>query len=95
MSQPKGCSGSEPYLALDREKNELAHRREAIRVSWFATGGRFEHERTGRTEQEASQAFTDNTWTAPNTHGELWLWVVIRDDRGGVGWSSYKLDIEP
>jgi hypothetical protein len=22
------------------------------------------------------------------------IWVVLRDDRGGVGWGSYKLQVE-
>lgn len=90
----QGCTGAEPYMMLDQQQHELIHRREAIRISWFATDGRFEHERTGRGEDEAEHSFSDNGWTAPTKTGELWLWVVIRDDRGGVGWSAYKLDVE-
>jgi hypothetical protein len=95
VPQPLGCTGSEPYLELDQQTHELLHRREAIRISWFATDGRFEHERTGRAETDAASVFSDNSWTAPKTHGEVSLWVVIRDDRGGVGWSAYKLQVQP
>ncbi len=93
-SSPRGCTGSEPYLELDPIKHALVHRREAIRVSWFATDGDFDHDRTGRAESEAKTSFSDNTWTAPKHKGEVRLWVVIRDDRGGVGWSAYRLDVQ-
>jgi hypothetical protein len=94
LPQPAGCTGSEAYLELDQQTHELVHRHEAIRISWFATDGLFEHERTGRAEVDAASVFTDNTWTAPSARGEVSLWVVIRDDRGGVGWSAYTLDVE-
>jgi hypothetical protein len=92
-SKPKGCTGSEPYVVLDPVKRELVDTREAMRVSWFATDGDFEHDRTGRTEEEAGTSYTDNQWTAPDAHGTVHLWVVIRDDRGGVGFESYTLEV--
>jgi hypothetical protein len=92
--EPHGCTGSEPYVYFDPLKRRLSDRRESIRVSWFATAGRFEHERTGRTETEAAETTTTNPWTAPEESADVWLWVVIRDDRGGVGWSSYRLRVE-
>ena len=91
---PHGCSGAEPYVYFDPLNRSLTDRREAMRVSWFATAGRFEHERTGRAEDEASELSTDNTWTAPDESMELRLWVVLRDDRGGVGWGSYRLQVD-
>jgi hypothetical protein len=94
MASRPGCSGAEPYLALDPVDHTLASRREAIRVSWFATDGSFEHERTGRAETDHAST-SDNRWTAPRAHGVVQLWVVIRDDRGGVGWSAYAFDVEP
>lgn len=92
-----GCTGSEQYPYLDPVSHELTQRREAIRVSWYATDGNFDHDRTGRTEQEAEAKLhtTDNDWTAPNIAGVVHLWVVIRDDRGGVAWSSYLLNVAP
>ncbi len=90
---PKGCTGAEPYAYLDPGQGAVVDRHESIRVSWFANAGDFQHDRTGRSEAEASQTDTENEWTAPSTPGEVFLWVVIRDDRGGVGWESYKLDV--
>lgn len=94
MATPVGCTGSEPYLELDPAKHALVHRHEAIRVSWFATDGDYDHDRTGRTEAETKTASSDNAWTAPKGKGEVRLWIVIRDDRGGVGWASYRIDVQ-
>src|SRR5262249_8096616 len=92
--KPVGCRGSEPYVHFDPISRKLNDRREAIRVSWFASAGEFDHDRTGRSEAEASDSESDNTWTAPSTRGDVRLWVVLRDDRGGVGWGSYRLRVE-
>ena len=67
--------------------------REAIRVSWFATGGALDTDTGGRAESEADQATIENTWTAPATAGEARLWLVVRDDRGGVGWQGYRVRV--
>jgi hypothetical protein len=63
-------------------------------VSWFASDGEFEHDRTARSEAEAESGDSDNQWTAPDSEGEQRIWVVLRDDRGGVGWGSYKVTVE-
>jgi hypothetical protein len=91
---PKGCTGAEPYVFFDPVTRAITPRRESIRISWFATDGEFEHDRTGRSESDAELSTSDNTWTAPTVAGAVSLWVVIRDDRGGVGWHSYKLDVQ-
>jgi hypothetical protein len=91
----KGCTGSEPYVELDPEKRAIVDRREAIRLSWFATGGDFDHDRTGRAEDDRVPPTSENGWTAPARAGDVRLWVVIRDDRGGVGWSEVHVDVRP
>lgn len=87
---PKGCSGAEPYLRFDPETRELATQREQIRVSWFATGGELAEDVVGRDATETKRQ-VDNTWTAPAKAGEVRLWLVIRDERGGVGWQAYRV----
>jgi hypothetical protein len=90
-----GCGGAEPYVWFDPAARVFTVRREEIVVAWFATAGRFETARTGRAETEAA-IFNDssNQWTAPAGPGDVWLWVVVRDPRGGVGWSSHHLRVE-
>jgi hypothetical protein len=91
---PLGCEGAEHYLYYDRGNRSFVMRREGVRVAWFATGGQFDEPRTGRSEAEADASHSDNIWTAPKQPGELSLWLVLRDDRGGSAWQSYRLTVE-
>jgi hypothetical protein len=90
---PKGCTGSEPYVVLDTVTRTIVDHREGMRVSWFATDGSFDHDRTGRTEEEARDGFSENDWVAPSAKGRVHMWFVLRDDRGGVGWAELTLDV--
>jgi len=74
---------AESYPVFDVAAQALVDRRESLRVSWFGTAGSFAHERTGRTEADP-ESTSANTWTAPAAPGAAWLWVVLRDSRGGV-----------
>ena len=91
---PKGCGGSESFAYLDPEQHVLVGRHESMRVSWFATAGSFGSDHTGRGESEFVQTSSDNSWTAPKEPGPVFLWVVLRDDRGGVDWKSFKVDVK-
>ena len=62
-------------------------------VAWFATGGSFDNDRTGRDTSDLT-ASSDNGWHAPAAAGPVHLWVVLRDDRGGVGWAEYAFDVK-
>jgi len=86
---------AEIYVLYDPGSRTLVSPREALRVSWFATDGRLEHDRTGRTGDEVD-AFTDDVWTAPDDVAPgtvVHFWVVLRDDRGGVDFASFDLTV--
>ncbi len=87
------CGGAERYLWFDPDAHALTNRREELRVSWFATGGTFETGHTGVPEAEADRAASEDRWTAPSAPGEVLLWIVLRDDRGGTTWASYRLGV--
>ncbi len=89
------CGGPESYAWFDPIAREVTTRRESIRVSWFATGGALETGHSGRSEEESERGLVDaeDRWTAPTTAGPAFLWVVVRDDRGGVGWATYRFDV--
>ena len=74
----------------------LDMQRESLRLSWFATGGAFEHDATGRGQTE-TETFTQNVWTAPATPGPVYFWTVLRDDRGGIDFDliSAEIDVTP
>jgi hypothetical protein len=81
----------ETYVMLDPGSGTLVDRRESMRVSWYATAGSFESDRTGRDESEP-ETFTENVWTAPSERTTTHLFVVLRDSRGGVAFETYDLD---
>jgi hypothetical protein len=91
---PVGCAGSEPFAYLDPEDHVLVDRHESMRVSWFASRGSFYADHSGRPESEFTETSSDNTWTAPNEPGPVFMWVVLRDDRGGVDWQSFKVNVQ-
>lgn len=92
--EPHGCQGAESFVQLDAIERKIVEHRESIRVSWFATNGAFEHDRSGRAEDQAKINYVDNTWTAPLRAAEVNLWVVLRDNRGGVAFEQFVLDVK-
>jgi hypothetical protein len=78
-------SEPESYLWFDPVTRTLVERRETMRISWYATAGVFENERT---------ADGRNAWTAPGDARDVMVWVVVRDDRGGVAFGSYRLQVQ-
>ncbi len=84
---------AEAYVAVDPRTGELASRREAIRVSWYADAGELAHERSGVEEDQAGQQ-ASNRWRAP-TAGAARLWAVVRDSRGGVQVLEQVVQVAP
>jgi hypothetical protein len=90
------ADSAETYVRYDPTTRALIMPREALRVSWFATAGKYEHDRTGRTGDELD-LFTDNVWTAPVVAAPtlVHFWVVLRDERGGVDYATFDLTVTP
>ena len=92
------CGGAESYAFYDEQAQTVTPRCEAMTVSWFATAGSFAADRSGpdagaSTASCDAPAFADGQWTAPTTGGTVLFWAVLRDDRGGVTWQRYQLDV--
>jgi hypothetical protein len=85
------CTGAETYVMYDPQAQAIVGRSEALLASWYATAGEFEQPRSEATNA-AFQA--ENGWSAPSEPGPVQLWVVLRDGRGGVGYGTYRLEIE-
>ena len=63
---------------------------EEVIASWFATAGELGDDQTARQLTKT----LDNTFTAPTQPppgGRFVVYVVVRDQRGGVGWSSVEV----
>ena len=84
----------ETFPVYDLRNVALNPQREAMRVSWFATAGAFEHDVSGRAADDL-ELTADNDWVAPATAGAVHLWLVLRDSRGGVDFAEYELDVSP
>lgn len=91
-TMPKGCGGAEAYVYYDPATRGLAVRTEVLTLSWFATKGTFDADRSGVSDGGAPTA-TENGWTAPKEAGPVLVWAVLRDDRGGVSWKRYRFDV--
>jgi hypothetical protein len=85
---------AETYPVLDLAAQALVDHREALRVSYHATAGTFDAERTGRDETDPALT-TTNVWTAPSTPGVVHLFLVLRDSRGGTTWSTHDATVTP
>jgi hypothetical protein len=90
---PHGCGGAERYVNFDLGSQGVIDARESIQVSWYATGGSFGNDSTGR-ESGDTAVTSDNSWQAPSQATTVHLWAVLHDARGGIGWASYTLDVK-
>jgi hypothetical protein len=84
---------AEPYPVFDVATQTLVPHVEVLRVSWFATAGAFTAEHSGA-EPGSNDDQSSNDFTAPAS-GPVDVWAVVRDDRGGVGWSHARLEVQP
>jgi hypothetical protein len=85
-----GCAGAERYVNFDEINHVIITSRETIRIAWFATGGSFTSDGTGREGTDVTTS-SSNTFTVPASRGAIHAWAVIHDDRGGVGWRRFEL----
>jgi hypothetical protein len=77
------ADAAESYLYFDPTSQTLGTRREAMHVSWFATAGAIDVDATAVGEDDPTLAAM-TTWHAPPSPGAAWLWLVLRDSRGGI-----------
>lgn len=86
------ASAAESYLWFDPATQMLAARREAMRVSWFVTGGTLPVDATAIGEDDPTTEVS-TTWHTPEA-GPAWLWIVLRDARGGIAAQSFSIAVE-
>ncbi|HZL19274.1 MAG TPA: hypothetical protein VFG23_16180 [Polyangia bacterium] len=87
-------ASTETFLVWDVVSLNLVLQQESLRLSWFATGGSFLHDASGRSATE-TETFTQNSWTAPDVAGPVHFWTVLRDDRGGIDFAEAEIDVTP
>jgi hypothetical protein len=91
---------AESYQVLDStlKGNDLVvvERTEEPIVSWFSTAGKFGD---AQTAPQLTKTL-DNTFTAPEARpptadGRISLFMVVRDQRGGIGWARVEVEVTP
>jgi hypothetical protein len=87
------AGSAETFPVLNQSGDALDDQPESLYMSWFATSGSFEHDRTGVAGSETATS-TSNTWKAPDTATPVvYLWLVLRDSRGGTDFKSYQIQV--
>ena len=81
----------EYYLYYDQASQTLITRRESMRVSWFATAGALAVDASAVGEDDSASSVS-TTWHTPAA-GPAYLWVVLRDSRGGLATASYAVTV--
>lgn len=84
---------AERFVYVEPTMQKLMERREALRAFWYATEGVFEHDVTGRGEDDTGRT-AENIWRSPDTRGEVFFWIVLRDNRGGMDVNAYTMAVE-
>lgn len=83
----------ESYLYYAPDSQTLITRREAMRVSWFATSGRLAVDASA-VPDDATATTVSTTWR-PAGPGPATLWLILRDSRGGIAAQTIHVDVTP
>ncbi len=87
------AASAEAYLAYDPAAQRLVDRREAMRLSWFATGGALAVDASAVDEADTGTSVS-TVWHTPAA-GVARLWLVLRDSRGGIAAQAIAVDVTP
>ncbi len=82
--------GAEPN-SLRRSGAEKVHGRTSSASCWWSTASRFE---APRNAPEDGANHVENRLNHPNEPGEVWVWVVLRDEWGGVETRVPVMDVQ-
>ena len=93
LSEPQPVAARAP--SSSRSGDALVSQTESLHMSWFATSGSFVHDRTGVAGADAlTTTSTANSWKAPAEATDVvYLWLVLRDSRGGTAFKSYTIHV--
>ena len=79
------------YSGGSRELDEF------LSYSFFTTAGALSDAQTGGRPiafiENKKTTDLSSEWTAPTSAGPVTLWIVVRDDRGGAGWTGLTATI--
>lgn len=59
---------------------------EKLEFEFFVTGGSLSPGQIATRDPSGESTELETSWTSPESPGEVVLWMVMRDDRGGASW---------
>ncbi|MEO8703192.1 MAG: hypothetical protein ABI867_24310 [Kofleriaceae bacterium] len=86
------AASAESYLFFDRLGQRLVERREALRLSWFATAGALAVDASAVAEDDPATT-TSTVWHTPGP-GTATVWFTLRDSRGGIATREFQVVVE-
>lgn len=84
------ASAQESYVAFDPGSRTIVDRVETLEISWYTNGGSFDHDRTTPDTKGATQSSNTLDLDA-DIDQPITVWILLRDDRGGVGVATLQL----
>lgn len=78
----------ERYARFDHRSGRVVLEQERLSATWYASAGRLEHG-----SQTLATLGATNLWHSPAHAQAVRLWVVVRDDRGGVAAQTFDLTV--
>jgi hypothetical protein len=86
------ASSVESFPVFDLTTRQLVTQREILTLAWYVTAGAMHFDLVARTPDNPSTV-GDNQWVAPSSAQLVHMWLVLRDDRGGVDFGEYAFDV--
>jgi len=68
---------------------------EPLNYSFYVTTGSLDYLRSTDTTVTGQPGIISSDYTAPANTGPVRLWVVVRDNRGGIGWLERDFNVVP
>lgn len=79
---------TEPYVRYDQDLGEIVDETETLTAHWYTDAGRL-----GRGRSAVVDGVATVSWQPSAEQVEARLWVVVRDDRGGLDWTSTSVEL--
>lgn len=93
FSLAPAANDAEPYVLYSAIEGKLFDRVESLSVAWYVTDGTLTRAKQTLTADELANGFA-TSWQAPSSAGTVYGWAILRDDRGGVDWRAFELDVQ-
>lgn len=82
----------EPYVRYDASRARLVDDVESLSLRWYVDDGELDRDLQNQdlaTFDEGGPLTTH--WQLPEQPGDHWVWAVVADARGGVGWTTARV----